>query len=78
MAYMDDERKGFRNAELEEVCIARRAPSGAIEVWDGTKWITDSDFAKVFPSQKEMKTYLDANPTLKGEANLRTVKIGSM
>ncbi len=70
--------KGFRGAELEEVCIARRASGGNIEVWNGTNWVLDSDFAMIFPSQKEMKDYLDAHPDLKKEVNLKAVKIGNM
>jgi hypothetical protein len=70
--------KGFRDAELEEVCIARRTPSGSIETWDGTSWRADSDYAMIFPSTKEMKDYLAANPALAKEMNLKVVKVSNI
>jgi hypothetical protein len=75
---MTDQGKGFRPAEEGECCIARRASSGQIQVWNGTNWIMDSDYAQVFPSEAELKKYLDANPSVANEANLRVMKTGKM
>jgi hypothetical protein len=70
--------QGFRNEENGTYCIARRASNGHIESWTGTGWTPDSDFAKIFPSQKELQEYLDQNPTLAGETNLRVLKTGNI
>jgi hypothetical protein len=70
------DKKGFvsTETEVEERCIARRASTGHIEVWSGTGWNSDSDFAMIFPGQKQLEEYLDANPALKNEQNLRVIK----
>lgn len=70
------EHKGFHTDETEvgERCIARRAPTGQVEVWNGTGWTIDSDFAQVFPGQKQLDDYLEANPVLKNEQNLKVIK----
>lgn len=73
------DKKGFvsTETEVEERCIARRAASGQIEVWTGTNWVADSDFALIFPGQKQLDDYLNANPALKNEQNLRVIKTRS-